>query len=95
MARLKQLWQFDSGQAKTIRHQVHSIQLGDVDDPDLYVGYHMHDWQQTDAGKYVMEHSCPKASWHRHMNMNIYGYEYTIMAYFTPEQLTYWKLKYE
>jgi len=95
MAKLKQLWQFDSEQAKTIRHRVHTIQLADVDDPDLYIAEPIYKWQQTDAGKYVMEHSCPQASWHRHMNTNTYGYEYFITAYFTPEQLTYWKLKFE
>lgn len=95
MDKLKQLWQFDSKEARTIRHKVCTIKLGDVDDPDLYIAQPIYDWQQTEAGKYVMKHSCPKASWHRHMDMNTYGYEYFIMAYFTPEQLTYWKLKFE
>lgn len=95
MARLKHLWQFDSAEAKTIRHKVHCFKLGDVDDPDLYIAQPIYEWQQTEAGKYVMENSAPKASWHRHMDMNTYGYEYFIMAYFTPEQLTYWKLKFE
>lgn len=95
MVNLKQLWQFDSTEAKIIRHKVHCFKLGDVDDPDLYIAQPIHEWQQTEAGKYVMENSAPKASWHRHMDMNTYGYEYFIMAYFTPEQLTYWKLKFE
>lgn len=95
MDKLKQIWQSDSTEAKTIRHKVHSFKLGDVDDPDLYIAQPIWEWRQTDAGKYVMENSSPKASWHRYMDTNTYGYEYFIMAYFTPEQLTYWKLKFE
>lgn len=92
---MKDFISFDSTEAKTIRYRVHTILLADVDDPDLYVAEPIYKWQQTEAGKYVMEHSCPKANWHRHINVATYWYEYFITAYFTPEQLTYWKLKFE
>lgn len=94
MDKLKQPWRSNT-KAEAIRHKVHSIKLGDVDDPELYIAQPIWEWQQTDAGKYVMANSVPEPSWHRHMDMNTYGYEYFIMAYFTPKQLTYWKLKYE
>ena len=94
MDKSKQLWQFDTD-AKTIRHIVHKILLSDIDNPDLHLAQPLWEWQQTDAGKYVMENSCPKPSWQRHMDTLTYGYQYIIVAYFTPQQLTYWRLKFE
>ena len=72
---------------------VHEILMGDVEDPDLMIAAPIYEWQQTDAGKYVMEHSDPTAKWVRApFNM---GHKYTIKGYFTDKQVTYFKLKYQ
>lgn len=88
---LKPKWQSES----TVCCVVHTIKMGDVEDPDVMVADPIYKWQQTDAGKWVMQNSMPEPSWHRHMNTWSYGYEYTIRAYLTPEKCTYWRLKYE
>ena len=93
MARLKQKWPSD--ETTTIEYKVHSIRMGDVEDPDLMVAQPIYEWQQTEAGKYVMENSAPTPMWRRSVDMNSYGQQYMIFAYFTPKQLTYYKLKYE
>ena len=80
---------------KTIEFKVHTIQMGDVEDPDLFVAAPIYEWQQTEKGKYIMENSMPAPMWVRHVNHMTYGYEYTIKAYLTPEKLTYYRLKYE
>jgi hypothetical protein len=69
--------------------------MGDVEDPDLFVAQPIYEWQQTEAGKWIMENSNPTPSWHRNMDYTIYGYTYQIRAYLTHKQLTFWKLKYE
>ena len=74
---------------------VHTFRMGDVEDPDLFVGQPIWEWQQTEMGKWIMENSAPTPSWHRYADPMTYGYEYHIVAYLTPKQLTYWKLKYE
>jgi hypothetical protein len=74
---------------------VHTIHMGDAEDPDLMVAQPIWEWQQTDAGKYVMNHSNPAPSWHRHMDYNTYGYSYTIRANLTPEQQTFYRLKFQ
>ena len=95
MDNLKPLWQYDPEEAKTTRIKVHTIRMGDVEDPDLFVGQPIWEWQQTEMGKWIMENSAPTPSWHRYADPMTYGYEYHIVAYLTPKQLTYWKLKYE
>jgi len=74
---------------------VHKIRMGDVEDPDLFVAEPIWKWQQTEAGKWVMEHSKQKPMWKRTVDPVSYGYLYTIHAWLDGQDLTYWKLKYE
>ena len=94
MAQSKQLWPSDEDQ-KTIEYVVHSIRMGDVEDPDLMVAQPIYEWQQTDAGKYIMENSQPSPMWRRGYDEMSFGHQYVILAYFTPHQLTYYKLRFE
>lgn len=78
-----------------MQYTVHQIRLNDSDDPDLYVAAPIYDWQQTEAGKWIMENSVPAPKWFRHVDVNTYGYLYTIRAELTPEQITFFELKYK
>lgn len=73
---------------------VHSIRMGDVEDPDLMVADPIWKWQQSDEGKWVMENSAQQPMWRRHIDPGSYGYVYTIVAYLEGKALTYWNLKY-
>ena len=90
MDKSKQKWQSDR-----IEYMVHTFHLADVEDPEIYVAEPIYKWQQTEAGKYIMEKSLPEPMWMRHINSNTYGYVYKILAYLTPEDLTYYKLRFE
>jgi hypothetical protein len=94
MDNLKQQWQSDED-ARTIEYIVHKIRMGDVEDPDIMVAQPIYEWQQTEAGKYIMKNSAPEPMWLRSWDHPTYGYMYTIKAYFTPKQLTYYKLRFE
>lgn len=91
MARSKLLWPSEDN--KTIEYKVHSFNMSDVEDPDLWAGASFLEWEKSDAGKWVMENSMPTPIWHR--IPCDYGWQYHIKAYFTPKELTYYKLKYE
>jgi len=109
MALSKQQWQSDTGlrpkyqvhisdtgeESVSIAHVVHTIRMGDVEDPDLFAAQPIYEWQHTEAGKWIMENSNPKPSWHRQVDYTTYGQLYLIRAYLTHKQLTFWKLKYE
>ena len=86
----------DTGEEVVVfTHVVHYIKMGDVEDPDLFVAQPIYEWQQTEAGKWIMENSNPAPSWHRQVDYTTYGQLYLIKAYLTHKQLTFWKLKYE
>jgi hypothetical protein len=79
----------------TITEVVHTIRMGDVEDPDIMIAQPIWEWQQTDAGKWIMENSNPTSSWHHNHDIYSYGHIYQIRAYLTHKQLTFWKLKFE
>ena len=93
MGKSKLQWPSDNN--KIVQYTVHSFRVSDAEDPDLYAASPMLEWEKTEKGKWVMENSIPKPSWHREIDHSNWGYKYHIRAYLSPEQLTYYKLKYE
>jgi hypothetical protein len=73
---------------------VYRFRMGDVEDPVLYAGQPIHAWQQTEAGKFVMEHAVESPWWVRHMDPHDYGYQFVIMARMKESDQTFFKLKY-
>jgi hypothetical protein len=39
------------------RLALHSFRMGDVDDVEIYVAQPIYEWQQTEAGKWCMQHA--------------------------------------
>jgi hypothetical protein len=84
-----------NGQAVTFSDLVvHRFRLGDVEDPVLYAAVPILEWQQTEAGKFVMEHAVESPWWVRHMDPMDYGYQFAIMARMKEADQTFFKLKY-
>lgn len=74
---------------------VHRFKLGDVDDPEIYAAAPIWDWQQTEAGKWVMENSLEKPVWQQRMDYHSYQHEYCIVAILSDEDATWYRLKYD
>jgi hypothetical protein len=79
----------------TIECLVHTIKMGDVEDPDLYVEQPIWEWQQTEEGQWIMRNSSPSPMWKRTFDQPSYGHLYKIHAYLKPIDYTYWSLKYK
>ena len=73
----------------------HHFTVGDVEDPDIYAAEPLWQWQNSEAGKWAMENCAETPKWHRHMDAASFGYSYQVIIKLTPEQLVYWKLKYD
>ena len=72
---------------------VHRFLMGDVDDPDLYAGEPLWQWQQSEMGKWVMARAVDTPEWHRMADMMNYGYQYAVVAKLKEKDYTYWILK--
>ncbi len=67
---------------------VHEFTMGDVDDPDLYAGQPLWEWQQSEMGKWIMEHAVEVPAWYRIPDVMQYGYKYQIRAKLSGPRLT-------
>jgi len=72
---------------------VHEIRMGDVEDPDLFVADPIWKWQQTDAGKFIMENAEDSPYWTRNVDPQSYGHLYRVVARLSEKNETFWKLK--
>jgi len=89
-------WRLINNQAVKISDVVvASFNIGDVDDPDLYAAQPIYEWQQTDAGKWVMNHAVEQPFWHRIMDPGLMGYRYRIIARLKESDELYWTLKWK
>ena len=74
---------------------VHAFTMGDVEDPDLYAAQPISEWQDSEAGKFIMAHAVDKPYWIRQIDNSSYGYQYKIMARLSEQNQTFFKLKFE
>lgn len=72
---------------------VHEFLISDVEDPDLYAGAPIWNWQQSPAGTWIMEHAYEQPYWVQSMDASTYGYKYKIMARLSDKDQTFWRLK--
>lgn len=72
---------------------VHRFDLSDVEDPDLYAAEPLWNWQQSEAGQFVMKHAVDKPEWHRHMDPMFMGYRYIVVAEFESKKLAEFYLR--
>jgi hypothetical protein len=73
---------------------VHKFNLSDVEDPDLYAAEPLWNWQQSDAGQFVMKHAIDKPEWHRHPDPMFMGYRYIIIAELESKKLSEFYLRF-
>jgi hypothetical protein len=72
---------------------VHRFKMGDVEDPDLYAAEPLWEWQQSEMGAWVMEHSVETPMWHRQASPNQYHIDYAVQAWLRGADYTFWVLK--
>jgi hypothetical protein len=74
---------------------VHEFTMGDVEDPDLYAADPIIKWQDSEAGKFIMEHAVESPYWLRQIDHSSYGYRYRIMARLSEQNQTFFRLKFK
>lgn len=72
---------------------VHRFRMGDVEDPDLYAGQPLWEWQESEMGRWVMSRAVDTPEWHRQLDPTTYSYQYAIVAKLKDIDYTFWALK--
>lgn len=73
---------------------VHFFSLGDVEDPDLYAAQPLLDWQNSEAGKFVMSNAVVTPIWQRNIDHHLYGHRYAIIAELEKKKLSEFYLRF-
>lgn len=84
------------GERITVKKKVmvHSFAMGDVEDPYLYASQPLWQWQETEMGKWVMEHALEQPVFYCEHDPASFGYRVAIWAVLGGQDLTYFELKY-
>jgi hypothetical protein len=73
---------------------VHEFSVGDVEDPEIYAAQPIWEWQESEAGKWVMENSVDKPYYIQAPDYNSWGHQYKIMARLSEQNQIFFRLKY-
>lgn len=98
MAQLKQKWQCNTVDDKFVINNeivVHRFLISDVEDPMLYAAKPLYEWEQSEAGQWVLQHAVEKPRWQYQVDHHNYGTEFIIVARLTEQDQTYWSLKFK
>jgi hypothetical protein len=72
---------------------VHEFTMGDVEDPELYAAQPLWEWQESEAGNWVMEHAVEQPYWIQSLDYNSWGHRFKVMARLSDPDQTFWTLK--
>ena len=73
---------------------VHKFLMGDVEDPDLYAGQPLWEWQNSEKGQWVIERAVETPIWSRALDPFQYQHQYIIQAKFDTKTLTEYYLRF-
>jgi hypothetical protein len=73
---------------------VHSFNMADVDDPQLYAAGPIWEWSQSDVGKWVTENCNDEPVFHTFSDFTTFGYKVKIIANLQEDKASYFLLKY-
>ena len=94
MGRVKKRIREDGSIEEIHKIVVHSFSVGDAEDPDIYAAQPLWDWQESEKGKWVMEHSIEPPIWSKWtVDYNTFGYRYAIVAELPGARATEYYLK--
>lgn len=73
---------------------LHEFHMADVEDPYLYAGFPISEWQDTEKGRWVMANVTEQPVFHVTPDPNTLGYRVVITGKLNPAAETYFRLKY-
>lgn len=80
---------------KIHRVTVHTFDVGDVEDPEIYAAGPIIQWQESEAGEFVMNNAVDVPEYHQYLDYNTYGYRYAITAKLKEADYLIWTLKFK
>jgi hypothetical protein len=70
----------------------HTFTMGDVDDPEIYAAQPIYEWQQTEQGRWVMDH-CNDPKFAIEPDGQSWGHRVRLYGDINDKDATFFKLK--
>lgn len=77
----------------TVKVVFHTFSIGDVEDPEIYASMGLSEWRKTERGIWCWENSIGPIHFHSMLDTQMYSYKVAITGELSPENFTYYKLK--
>ncbi len=74
---------------------LHSFIMNGMEDPEIYAAEPILAWQNSEQGRWVMNHVTEPPVFHIMHDANTYGHRVVISGNLSPEAQTYFLLKYK
>lgn len=74
---------------------VHTITVGDIEDPDMYYEQLLYEWRNTEEGNWIWDKAGLLTVTYKHINEYALAHIYEIGADITDENYLYWQLKFK
>jgi hypothetical protein len=69
------------------------LKMADNDDPWLYAAQPIWNWEQSEQGKWVIDHSVQPLEFSVFPCIDTYGYDVAVQATLSEQNLTFFKLR--
>jgi hypothetical protein len=76
-----------------MKYLVHTIEMGDVEDPEIYAAEPIINFEKSDKGRWLMSNSYKQLEFTIRPNSRTYGWRICIWSYLNEQDLTYYSLK--
>ena len=70
------------------------LYIGDCEDPQIYAGAALYDWEKSEHGNWVMNHAIEEPVWHTSVSQNYLGYVVRITGRLTEADEIIYQLKF-
>ena len=77
----------------SIKTTLHSFRMGDVEDPMLYAGQPLWEWQQTEHGQWCMKHAVSEIVFYCNPDPATFGFRVDVVGELEEQDHTYFMLK--
>ena len=67
--------------------------MGDVEEPELYAAAPILEWEKSEKGRWLHEHSRQQMEYIVRPNSETYGWMVIIFAWLEEQDITYYRLK--
>ena len=76
-----------------MKYIVHTIEMGDVEDPEIYAAEPILAFEKTDKGRWLMANSYKQLEFTIRPNERTYGWKVLIWSYLNEQDLSFYSLK--